>query len=101
PIDMHIKGLRKMGAEVRTEHGYVEAIAERLHGAEIVFDRITHTGTENLMMAAVLAEGRSTLRNAACEPEVADLADLLNAMGARVEGAGTPTIHIEGVRSLH
>src|SRR5437867_5349647 len=92
PIDLHIKGLQKLGAEVRTEHGYVEAAAERLRGAQIIFDKITVTGTENLMMAAVLAEGRTILENAAREPEVVDLAELLTAMGASIEGAGTPTI---------
>jgi UDP-N-acetylglucosamine 1-carboxyvinyltransferase len=101
PINLHIKALEKLGATVRTEHGYVEASAERLSGAEILFDRITVTGTENLMMAAALAEGQTVLRNAACEPEVVDLADLLNAMGAKVLGAGTPTITINGVRELH
>lgn len=101
PINLHIKGFERMGAEVRTEHGYVEASARRLTGAEIVFDKITVTGTENLMMAAALAEGTTILENSAREPEVSDLAELLNAMGARVEGAGTPTIRIEGVRQLH
>ena len=100
PIDLHIRGLEKMGAKVRTEHGYVQATAEKLRGADILFDRITVTGTENLMMAAVLAEGRTVLRNAACEPEVADLARLLGAMGADIEGAGTPTIAIRGVDRL-
>jgi len=89
-----------MGAEVHTDHGYVEAKATRLHGADIVFDKITVTGTENLMMAAVLAEGRTTLRNAASEPEIVDLAVLLNTIGARVHGAGTPTITIDGVNEL-
>ena len=100
PINLHIKGLEKLGASVRTEHGYVEAVADRLRGSEIVFDKITVTGTENLMMAASLAEGRTVLQNAACEPEVTDLADMLNAMGAKIEGAGTPAITIEGVREL-
>jgi UDP-N-acetylglucosamine 1-carboxyvinyltransferase len=100
PINLHISGLQKLGAAVRTEHGYVEA-AGRLSGAEILFDKITVTGTENLMMAATLADGRTVLQNAACEPEVADLAEMLNAMGARIEGAGTPAITIEGVRELH
>jgi UDP-N-acetylglucosamine 1-carboxyvinyltransferase len=100
PIDMHIAGLRKMGAEVRTEHGYVEARTNRLYGADIVFDKITVTGTENLMMAATLAEGRTTLANAASEPEVKDLANLLNTMGGKVRGAGTPTITIDGVSRL-
>ena len=100
PINLHIKGLEKLGASVRTEHGYVEAVADRLRGSEILFDKITVTGTENLMMAASLAEGRTVLQNAACEPEVTDLADMLNAMGAKIEGAGTPAITIEGVREL-
>lgn len=100
PINLHIKGFEKLGAAIRTEHGYVEAAAERLSGAEIVFDRITVTGTENLMMAAALANGKTVLQNAACEPEVADLADLLKDMGAKIEGAGTPAITIEGVREL-
>jgi UDP-N-acetylglucosamine 1-carboxyvinyltransferase len=100
PIDQHIKGLRNMGAEVSTEHGYVEAVANRLKGSDILFDCVTVTGTENLMMAAVLAEGTTTLRNAACEPEVEDLGRLLVAMGARVRGAGTSTVSIEGVPRL-
>jgi UDP-N-acetylglucosamine 1-carboxyvinyltransferase len=100
PINLHIDGLRKMGAEVRTEHGYVDASASALHGADIVLDRITVTGTENLMMAATLAEGRTTIGNAASEPEVVDLARLLNRMGAGVHGAGTSTITIDGVREL-
>src|SRR5881296_2994309 len=98
PINLHIQGLEKLGATVRTEHGYVEATAERLTGTEIVLDKITVTGTENLMMAASLAHGQTILQNAACEPEVVDLAEMLNKMGAKVEGAGTPTITIEGVR---
>jgi len=100
PINLHLKGFEKLGAHVRTEHGYVEAEAERLTGAKIVFDKITVTGTENLMMAAVLAKGQSVLENAACEPEVTDLADLLNKMGAKITGAGSPTITIEGVSEL-
>ena len=100
PIDLHIKGLEKMGAAVRTEHGYVEASAKRLIGADILFDKITVTGTENLLMAAVLAKGRTTLRNAACEPSVSDLARMLNSMGARINGAGTSTIVIDGVLDL-
>ncbi len=101
PINLHIKGFQKLGAEVRTEHGYIEARTDQLKGADILFDRITHTGTENLMMAATLASGHTTLRNAACEPEVADLAELLNSMGARIRGAGTSTVHIDGVSELH
>jgi len=101
PIDLHLHALEKMGAAITVEHGYVEARAERLRGAEIYFDTVTVTGTENAMMAASRAEGESVLHNAACEPEVEDLADLLNAMGARIRGAGSPTIHIEGVAALH
>ena len=100
PINLHIKGFEKLGARVHTEHGYVEAVAEHLTGSEILFDKITVTGTENLMMAAALADGRSVLQNAACEPEVVDLAEMLNDMGAKIEGAGTPTMTIEGVREL-
>ena len=101
PINLHLKGFEKLGAEVHTEHGYVEAKAVKLKAAEIVFDRITVTGTENLMMAATLAEGRTILENSAREPEVVDLAELLIKMGAKIEGAGTPTIVIEGVEKLH
>ena len=100
PINLHIKGFEKLGATVRTEHGYIEAAAERLEGSEILFDKITVTGTENLMMAAALARGQTVLQNAAREPEVVDLADMLKKMGARIAGAGTPTITIEGVREL-
>jgi UDP-N-acetylglucosamine 1-carboxyvinyltransferase len=101
PIDLHIKGLEKMGAVIEQEHGYLEARAERLHGAHIVFDKITVTGTEDLLMAAVLAEGDTLMENCAREPEVTDLAALLNAMGAQIEGAGTATIRVHGVTSLH
>jgi UDP-N-acetylglucosamine 1-carboxyvinyltransferase len=101
PIDLHIKALRKLGAKISTSHGYVVAKTESLHGADIYFDKITVTGTENILMAATLAKGRTTLRNVAREPEIADLAELLIAMGARIEGAGTDTITIEGVDSLH
>jgi UDP-N-acetylglucosamine 1-carboxyvinyltransferase len=100
PINLHIKGLERLGASIRTEHGYVEATADRLKGAAILLDKITVTGTENLMMAAALAEGQTVLQNAAREPEVVDLADLLNKMGAKIQGAGTPTIVIQGVSSL-
>jgi len=100
PINLHIKGLEKMGATVRTEHGYVEATVDRLAGAEIVFDKITVTGTENLMMAATLAEGETVLQNAACEPEVVDIAEMLKDMGAKIQGAGTPTMSIRGVAEL-
>jgi UDP-N-acetylglucosamine 1-carboxyvinyltransferase len=101
PIDLHIKGLELLGARINQEHGYVEASCERLRGAEILFDKITVTGTEDLMMAATLAEGESILENCAREPEVGDLASLLNKMGAQIEGAGTATIRIRGVRQLH
>ncbi|MGH9496431.1 MAG: UDP-N-acetylglucosamine 1-carboxyvinyltransferase [Candidatus Sulfotelmatobacter sp.] len=101
PIDLHIKGLEQLGAKITQEHGYVEAAAKRLKGAEIVFDKITVTGTEDLLMAATLAEGETILQNAAREPEVADLADLLNKMGAQIEGAGTPTIRVKGVSKLN
>jgi len=101
PIDMHIKGLESLGAKIEQQHGYVSASATRLKGAEIVFDKITVTGTEDLLMAAALAEGETVMRNCAREPEVADLADLLNKMGARIEGAGTPTIRVKGVEKLH
>jgi UDP-N-acetylglucosamine 1-carboxyvinyltransferase len=101
PINLHLKGLEKLGAQVKTEYGYVEAEAESLTGARIVFDKITVTGTENLMMAAVLAKGTTVLENAACEPEVTDLAALLTKMGAKITGAGTSAITIEGVPELH
>ena len=101
PIDLHIKGLERLGAKIVQDHGYVEASAERLRGAEIVFDKITVTGTEDLLMAATLAEGETVMQNCAREPEVADLADLLNRMGARIEGAGTATIRVKGVARLH
>ncbi|MBI5501016.1 MAG: UDP-N-acetylglucosamine 1-carboxyvinyltransferase [Deltaproteobacteria bacterium] len=100
PIDQHLKGLEALGAEIRIEHGFVLARAKRLRGAEIVFDLQTVGGTENLMMAAVLAEGRTTMLNCAKEPEIEELARVLNKMGANVQGAGTDTIHIEGVREL-
>ena len=100
PIDMHIKGLEQLGAKITQDHGYVEAAADRLKGTEIVFDKITVTGTEDLLMAATLAEGETILQNCAREPEVADLAALLNKMGAKIEGAGTPTIHVKGVSKL-
>ncbi|UCE30988.1 MAG: UDP-N-acetylglucosamine 1-carboxyvinyltransferase [Burkholderiales bacterium] len=101
PVDQHIKGLQAMGAEIDIEHGYVVARAERLLGTRIVTDMVTVTGTENLMMAAALASGQTVIENAAREPEVLDLADALNAMGARVYGAGTDRIVIDGVESLH
>ncbi|MFI5184198.1 MAG: UDP-N-acetylglucosamine 1-carboxyvinyltransferase, partial [Vicinamibacteria bacterium] len=101
PINLHLQALEKMGAAISVDHGYVEARAERLRGAEIYFDTVTVTGTENLMMAAARAEGVSVLQNAACEPEVVDLAALLASMGAHIDGAGTTTIRIEGVATLH
>jgi UDP-N-acetylglucosamine 1-carboxyvinyltransferase len=101
PIDLHIQGLERLGAAIAQEHGYVEASAKRLKGAEVVFDRVTVTGTEDLLMAATLAEGETVMLNCAREPEVVDLASLLNKMGARIEGAGTATIRIHGVDRLH
>jgi UDP-N-acetylglucosamine 1-carboxyvinyltransferase len=100
PIDLHLMALEKMGATIVVDHGYVEASAKRLRGAEISFDTVTVTGTENVMMAACRAEGDTVIRNAACEPEVVDLAELLTAMGARIQGAGTPNLTITGVASL-
>ncbi len=101
PVDQHVKGLQAMGAEIDLTHGYINARASRLTGARFNFDVVTVTGTENLMMAAVLADGTTTLTNAAREPEIVDLAECLTSMGARIEGAGTGCIVIEGVRSLH
>jgi UDP-N-acetylglucosamine 1-carboxyvinyltransferase len=101
PIDLHIKGLERMGATITQAHGYLEARADRLRGAHLVFDKITVTGTEDLLMAAVLAEGETLMENCAREPEVSDLAALLTAMGARIEGAGTSTIRVLGVNKLH
>ena len=101
PIDLHIKGLEKMGAVITQEHGYLQARADRLKGAHLVFDRITVTGTEDLLMAAVLAEGETLMENCAREPEVADLAALLIAMGAKIEGACSSTIRVQGVEKLH
>jgi len=100
PIDLHLKGLEKMGATIAQEHGYLEARTDKLKGAHIVFDKITVTGTEDLLMAAVLAEGETLMENCAREPEVSDLAALLAAMGAKIEGAGTSTIRVQGVPSL-
>jgi UDP-N-acetylglucosamine 1-carboxyvinyltransferase len=99
-VDQHVKGLQAMGAQIAVEQGYMNASARRLRGARIVMDLVTVTGTENLMMAAVLAEGTTVLENAACEPEVVDLARVLRAMGARIDGAGTASMRIEGVRAL-
>jgi UDP-N-acetylglucosamine 1-carboxyvinyltransferase len=101
PIDQHLKGLEALGARIELEHGLVSAKAKRLHGATIVFDMVTVTGTENLMMAAALAKGCTTLENAACEPEVEEMARVLNKMGARIHGAGTSLVTIEGVDELH
>src|SRR2546423_9124475 len=101
PINLHIFGLEQLGARINQTHGYIEAEAvEGLRGALVHFDRITVTGTEDLMMAAVLAKGETVLRNAAREPEVTDLAELLAAMGAKIEGAGTSTIRVQGVDHL-
>jgi len=100
PVDQHVKGLQAMGATISIEHGYMHASAERLRGARIVMDLVTVTGTENLMMAAALAEGTTLIENAAREPEVLDLARCLGAMGAKVHGAGSDVIRIEGVASL-
>ncbi len=102
PINLHLRGLELLGTRIRQSHGYIEAVAPNgLRGALIHFDRITVTGTEDLLMAAVLADGETVLENAAREPEVADLAGLLVKMGARIDGAGTSTIRVTGVRRLH
>jgi UDP-N-acetylglucosamine 1-carboxyvinyltransferase len=101
PINLHLKGLEKLGATINFEHGYINAQANGLRGVEFYFDTISVTGTENLMMAATLAEGETLLQNAAREPEIQDLADLLNKMGAEIEGAGTDKIRIRGVNRLH
>jgi UDP-N-acetylglucosamine 1-carboxyvinyltransferase len=101
PVDQHIKGLHAMGAEIDLDHGYIDAKTRRLAGTRFVFDVVTVTGTENLMMAATLADGTTVLENAAREPEVVDLADCLNAMGAQVAGAGTDRIVVQGVSRLH
>jgi len=101
PVDQHIKGMQAMGAEITVEHGYIHARAKRLKGARITTDMVTVTGTENLLMAATLAEGETVLENAAQEPEIPDLAEMLIAMGARIEGHGTSKIRIQGVERLH
>ena len=101
PVDQHIKGLRALGAQVEIEHGYVTTKAQRLQGTRVVMDMVTVTGTENLLMAAVLAQGTTVLDNAAMEPEVVDLAECLIKMGARIEGVGTSTITVHGVERLH
>jgi len=100
PVNLHVAGLQSMGAAVKVENGFIKARARRLKGAHIVFDMVTVTGTENILMAAVLADGESVLENAAREPEVVDLANYLNGMGARIEGAGSSTITVQGVSSL-
>jgi len=100
PVNLHIDGLRAMGADISVENGYIHAHTKRLRGARYVMDMVTVTGTENLMMAAALADGETVLENAACEPEVVDLAQFLNRMGARISGAGTATIRIQGVEGL-
>ncbi len=101
PVNLHIEGLRAMGANIEVENGFIHATARRLKGAQLMLDLVTVTGTENLMMAATLADGETIIENAAREPEVADLAGFLNAMGAKITGAGTDTIVIEGVERLH
>ena len=101
PVDLHIKGLQDMGAEIDVSNGYIHARAKRLKGARLVLDIVTVTGTENLMMAAALADGTTIIENAAREPEVVDLANFINAMGGKISGAGTDTITIEGVEKLH
>jgi UDP-N-acetylglucosamine 1-carboxyvinyltransferase len=102
PINLHVSALEQLGAEISQEHGYVEARAPKgLKGAQVYFDRITVTGTEDVLMAAVLAEGETVIQNAAREPEVQDVAALLQKMGARIHGAGTSTIRVEGVSELH
>ncbi len=102
PINLHVNALEQLGAEIKQEHGYIEAVAPNgLKGGQIVFDRITVTGTEDILMAAVLADGETVIRNAAREPEVIDVADMLTKMGAQIEGAGTSTIRVQGVSKLH
>ena len=100
PVNFHLDALKKMGAKIKLKNGYIQATAKKLHGAEIRFDGVTVTGTENLMMAASLAEGTSKLTNVAKEPEIIDLADMLNSMGAKIKGAGSDEIIIEGVNNL-
>jgi len=101
PVNIHVDGLQRLGADIRIENGYIKARAKRLKGARLVLETVTVTGTENLMMAATLAEGTTWIENAAREPEVVDLANFLIAMGARIQGAGTDTIVVEGVERLH
>jgi len=100
PVNLHLEGLRAMGAEINVENGYIRARAERLRGTRLVLDLVTVTGTENLMMAATLADGETVIENAAREPEITDLAEFLNSMGARIRGAGTDHIQVEGVERL-
>src|SRR5690606_7862450 len=100
PVDQHIKGMQALGAEVAVEHGFIKASAKRLRGARIVFDMVSVGATENVLMAATLAEGRTVLENAAREPEIVDLAECLVAMGAKIEGAGSDRIVVEGVERL-
>ncbi|MCL4316145.1 MAG: UDP-N-acetylglucosamine 1-carboxyvinyltransferase, partial [Gammaproteobacteria bacterium] len=100
PVNLHLQGLQAMGAEIQVENGYIHATAKRLRGAHLVMDKVTVTGTENLMMAATLAEGRTVIENAAREPEVVDLAQCLIKMGAKISGVGTDSIVIEGVPEL-
>ena len=101
PVDQHIKGLQALGAEISVENGFIKATAKRLKGARYVFDMVSVTGTENVLMAATLAEGTTVLENAAMEPEIVDLADCLIAMGANIEGAGSNRIVVHGVDRLH
>lgn len=101
PVNLHVDGLRRMGADIQIENGFIKARAKRLHGARLVLDTVTVTGTENLMMAATLADGVTRIENAAREPEVVDLANFLNTLGARISGAGTDMITVEGVERLH
>jgi UDP-N-acetylglucosamine 1-carboxyvinyltransferase len=100
PVNLHLAALERLGAKLKEEHGYIVASCDRLKGTTICFDRPTHTGTENVMMAAALGAGKTTLINAACDPEVVDLADFLNSMGAKIEGAGTSSMTIKGVKRL-
>ena len=100
PVNLHVKGLQALGADISVENGYIKARAKRLTGARLVMDMVTVTGTENLLMAAALAAGESVIENAAREPEVVDLANFINKMGGKIEGAGTDTIHVQGVENL-
>jgi UDP-N-acetylglucosamine 1-carboxyvinyltransferase len=101
PVDLHIKGLQALGAEITVDHGFIKARAGRLKGGRVVFDMVSVGATENVLMAACLAQGTSVLENAAMEPEIVDLADCLNAMGAKIEGAGSNKILVHGVERLH